>query len=375
MFRQIARAPQQGFETHARALFQLHPLVLTAMVEHGWALRRNDSNKEIGDPHRRSVIESIPAALIEQILRAGDVTPRPEDPVGVQHLIYAHMIENTGVLEMCRKLVQRHVTGNLEGVSLHPDSQAWLRTTEELFFRNPPGLTIQSLVSEVRPDLRATRRNAYWRMFGMDLVHGEGGEGKPYPYPKSQVANTDFRDTWKQLLIEVWVGISNLGNTSGPKVTDDAAIADLAEKLSDMLRTRRRDGQLAREEFQAVTMMSWFHLALEFDSPIVKDLGATALGPEERLVGIASFLGEEIGDRKSRLDSFFDLADPMSTVLLLIEEGVFSDAGSVPALYTPGALEVDMKDIIRAWSAATGDNIKGGAVAAGRKAPIGLAPA
>jgi hypothetical protein len=381
MFRQIARRAQIGFESRAEALFRLHPLLLAAMLEHGWARRRHDRDRPAGHPDRRSDLDAVPDALVEPVLRAAGIelpvlaageVGQSRSTVRWEHLIYAHMIENTGVFEIFEKVLHRYVHGNLDGVHLTPDSQAWLRSTEELFYRNPPGLSIAAVASDVRPDLRAMRRNAYWRMFGMDLIHGKGGEGKPYPYERPQVANTDFQDTWRQLLREVWVGISNQGNTSGPKETDDATLLDLVEKLHDMLITRRREGQLAREEFHAVSMMTWFHLTLEFDSPIVRALGASASGPEERLIKIASFVGEQIGDKKRRLDSLFDLADPMSSVLILIESKIFDEV-NVPALYTPGALEADMKQIIRAWSTATGDNIKGRIAVpriAGETAPV-----
>ena len=49
-------------------------------------------------------------------------------------------------------------------------------------------------------------------------------------------------------------------NTSGTNPKDDAAIARYARDMQDMVTTRRRNGNLSREEFFIVTMLSWFHL-------------------------------------------------------------------------------------------------------------------
>ena len=72
---------------------------------------------------------------------------------------------------------------------------------------------------------------------------------------------------FEELLREVWVGISNTSNSSGANATDGAKIAELAKKLQDMLLSRRVNGNLSREEFVFVSMMSWFHLTVSVDSP------------------------------------------------------------------------------------------------------------
>ena len=67
-------------------------------------------------------------------------------------------------------MVRRLVIGETLG-KLSVESHQWLRTTEELFFRDPPLFSIAGIVSEARPQARVNRRNAYWRMFGFDLPH------------------------------------------------------------------------------------------------------------------------------------------------------------------------------------------------------------
>ena len=47
------------------------------------------------------------------------------------------------------------------------------------------------------------------------------------------------------------------------------------------------NGNFSREEFRAVSIMSFLHLAVLYDSPAVVDLKATASSPEMRLQKIA----------------------------------------------------------------------------------------
>ena len=80
-----------------------------------------------------------------------------------------------------------------------PDDQlpGRLRATEELFFRDPPLFSVTSTVSTLRPDHRLNRRNAYWRMFGMDLPHAPAGvDGQPWKTDVGPTANLGFGTVW-----------------------------------------------------------------------------------------------------------------------------------------------------------------------------------
>jgi hypothetical protein len=270
-----------------------------------------------------------------------------------EHLIYAYMIENTRVYDITRRVLYEYRHGENLGTpsdgSIH-----WLRNTEELFYRDPPPFSIYSVVSHVRSDIGASRRNAYWRMFGMDLNHGMD-DGKDYPYIKPKAANTEFVATLEEFLREVWVGIENFENTSGYKPTDDGALSDLARRLNQMLMSRRQYGNLSQEEFSFVSTMSWLHLSLEYNSPIVQSLRAESEGEEQRLKKIA----EQVKlPAHGKAFHFFRLADPLSMLLVQIELGTYNDSAAVPALYTPGPVATAMKTIISNWSSATGHNLK-----------------
>jgi hypothetical protein len=313
---------------------------------------------------------------------SGLLEPSTAGGVGLlwHHLIYAYLIESTGAFEVFAEVVRRLVAGETLGtVSL--DGASWLRATEELFFRDPPLFSIAGIVSEARPLSRVTRRNAYWRMFGFDLPHPlpsalpvPGGERQRDW--KAQVGlgvNADFRAKWTELLRQVWHGLENFSNTSGSNPTDPSYIAFLCESLKDMQNNRRRGGLLAREEFVHVTVLSWFHLTLQTDSPIVRDLKAEATSPADRLALIAQRVGLTPAARSREL---FELAEKMSSVLRSIELGLFDDPTSAATLFNATTtLGNEMRDLINLWQSATGERVKDrplGAVAPPDAQPLRL---
>ena len=360
MFRQFAASIPGG----AELLFRLHPVELAALLEQAWEFRVQDGNQPLGHPDRRSDLAGLPDYLLASFsnyarnrgLFTAAVDGRPDCPDGCvrwDHLIYAYVVENTRVFDIFRRVLHAFAHGEDLGVPIE-GSEHWLRATEALFFREPAPFFIYALTSSIRPNLTATRRNAYYRMFGLDLNHG-GDDNQPVPYLKPSASNTEFAATLEELLREIWIGIINVNTTSGPRPTDDAKIASLAEKLYDMLRTRRISGNLAREEFFFVSMMAWFHLTLEYNSPIVLALRAEGASPEQRLFKIAERVKLPA---HAHAKSFFDMADAISRILTQIETGIYNDAAAAPALYTPGPIERDIRTIITHWSAATGRDLK-----------------
>jgi hypothetical protein len=283
------------------------------------------------------------------------------------------MVENTRVYEIFRRVLEEFVYGERIGVP-SDGSQRWLRATEQLFYRDSPPFQIYSLPSWIRADIRAARRNVYHRMFGLDLNHGTD-DNRPYAYPRAAAANTDFVNTFEELLREVWRALENVRNQVGPNQTDVSTIANLARTVHDMLRVRRQEasGNLGRDELWHVATMSWFHLTLEFDTPIVLDLKAQATSPAERLQKI----GERVGlPAHSRSDSYFFLAVNMSLLLREIELGTFNTPAGAPGLFQAGAFQDAMQQTITHWSIATGRDVKVRpvTVAATQPAPIRPTP-
>jgi hypothetical protein len=294
--------------------------------------------------------------------RALGVFARGRESLLWDHLIYAYMVENTRIYDVIERVLHAFRHGELLS---HPQQMAtyrWIETTEELFYKDASPYQYRSQVSRVRPDIRASRRNAYFRMFGMDLNHG--GEGGPYPYAKAEASNRSFVATLEEFLRLVWIGIENAGNTSGADPTDQAAVQDLAVRLYDMLNTRRGPGPLratlAREEFDYVATMSWLHLTVLFNTPLMQDLQITGTSPEERLRA----MGDRVGlPAHAHSHSYFILAPALSTLLLMIEAGVFNVQTNVPGLYLLGPVRDMIMVIVTQWSRVTGRDLKAPSVA------------
>jgi len=286
--------------------------------------------------------------------------PAPPPPVAWHHLAYAYMLENTRIVEIFRRVIYEYTHGERLPV-LNNATQRWLHVTEQLFFNNTWSYSVRAVTSAIRPDSSAVRRNAYYRLFGMDLNHGTD-DGRPYPYSKPEVANRDFAMVFETLLAEVWRGYVNRMTFVAENQTDENAINNLIRRLHEMLQSRRTFGTLSREEFDAVALISWLHLTVGFLTQVTASMNVQAVGLADRL--------KQIGDRvglapHARSDSYFELAIPISNVLLAIESGaVLNNAG---ALYN-GPYTPDMLNVITHWSIATGRNVKDPAM----RQPLGV---
>jgi hypothetical protein len=408
MFRTLARLLNDPTLTslgagYSTRVFEIHPYQLSQWLEEAWTFSRavaqwlglpgpSGHPPFLGDQNIINALE-IPdqpdPVLTDGFLRSGIGYEFPGPPhvppfgpavipgfsehgfqapgqaittVGLpwDHAAYAMIIESTGVYEILAEVTRRYMVGE----TLEPPSLAterWLRSTEELFFRDPPLFRITGIASQFRPDMRVTRRNLYWRLLGMDLPHplphGHQAPGGDQPWKRDVgIANVRFRELWVELLRQLWIGYENVNNTSGTNPTDPAYIAEICRYLKDLLVMRRLNGQLAREEFVAVSWLSWFHLTVESDTPLVTDLRAQGTDPYDRLVKI----GERVGMKPSpRGWELFQMADLVSTFLRFIELGQFDSAAHAETLYKGStALQRDVIRIIDLWEMATTDHIK-----------------
>jgi hypothetical protein len=374
-------------------LSELQPVVLDALLERAWneqaGFRQSPAaGVEAGHPHHRSDIFGRDDNLVNSILNTNPqrIAPRtgtinvPALNAAIQsfasvvattrlqgvrwpHLIYAYMIENTRVIEVFRRVLDSCLHGEQLGV-LSAASQRWMWTTEEMFFRDPPSFSIGAQTSHVRPSLAATRANAYQRLFGMTLNASDTAKSA---FTVAQHANADFVQVLDELLHEIWQGRTNFANAAGARPTDDSKIAERATRLGEMLRARRINGTLSREEFTAVSTLQWFHETLETaDHPILIDLRAQAPSPEERLFKIAQRINHPA---HGLAKSYFEIAEPLSNLLIAVEEGTYNDSGAVPALYTPsppappGGPSSDTDLIMTHWSIIRGRDVKARKVA------------
>lgn len=370
---------QADWQRRVDMVFRYRPLDLLYFLEGLWAREMPPEARYYGypdDARRRFLSEPArigqpPATAVDgrpPAARGGavDIPADPYPDAGREaywkHLIYAYATENTRIVEIMRRVLSEILHGERLGRP-NADVLSWARITEELFFTDRLGHWILSPVSSLRSDPGAIRRNAYFRMFGMDLNHGTD-DGRPYSYVKPEMANREFARTFERLLMEVWRGYTNRRNRIGPNNTDDAAVADLAHRLHDMLRDRRVGGTLAREEFYAVATLSWFDLTVSADSAVVTMLNAQGTNRAERLRATAERVGLPA---HSRSYNYFEMANPLSEILCRIEGGDFNtlerarqlydgtDQPVAPARHDAADL---MVQIIDHWSAATGRNLK-----------------
>jgi hypothetical protein len=388
MFRTLARLLNDPTLTNPNAaysdqVFRIHPYQLSQWLEQAWGFAEtatfaNISGQQpfLGDPaivnalalptsptnpfddFLRSGIRAVPVgAPVDQF--ANPPSPGETLPVPWEHLIYAYLIENTGVIEILSEVVRRFALGEtLETPSI--DTQRWLRATEELFFRDPPLFHVSGLTSQLRPNMGVVRRNAYWRMFGMDLSHPLAGGGEQLWKRDVGVANVRFHELWVNFLRAVWTAIENAKNTSGPNPTDDAYVLEVSQYLRDLLQMRRRGGNLAREEFVHVATLSWFHLTVDLDSPVIVDLRSQGTDAADRLIK----LGDRVGIRPpAHARELFEMAELVSGLVRFIELGYFNTPVNVQALYAaPSQLRDDVQRIIDLWEMATGSTLKAPAV-------------
>jgi hypothetical protein len=363
------------------AVFEVHPGQLSRWLEEVWRVGPGNlalpplgaTPPFLGLPAGIvGVLDAPPAAGATFLGASGIDVMNPGNFTGVanpfvvnpvwHHLIYAYLLENTGAFEIMGEVVRRGSVGELLELQ-NLQAIQWLRATEELFFRDAPTFAISSVGSQLRPESRVTRRNAYWRMLGMDLSHPIAPRwsnpslgAQPWKQDVGNGANTSFREKWSELLRQVWLGYENRNNGIGPNATDDAFLHLLCDSLRDMMNMRRRGGFLAREEFASAAAMSWFELTLLQDTPIVAALNCQAASASDRLEKIAQRVGMAPAPRAREL---FELAPLMSLLLRIIEANAFSTPALAALLYTPGTqLAETLNTIIDLWQSATGERVK-----------------
>ncbi|MGW4124415.1 hypothetical protein [Nocardia sp. NPDC004711] len=400
MFRTLAElVPHTApYRDRANAVLAVHPLQLSRWLEEVWAQggiaapswaailgASGTPPVPLGDPQAVAKT-ATPADLLATMLsgvkptvpapgQSGTplqpYTGRPGLGIGAtpppvwEHLMYAYLVEATGVFEILGEVARRYLVGEtLSTPSI--DAMVWVRNTEQLFYSDPPVFNVGGLLtSQLRPDARTNRRNAYWRMFNMDLPHpiGRGVQGQPWKRDVGPTGNARFLEFWNELLRQVWMGIENDRNTSGPNPTDSSYIGYLCQTLSEMLQLRRRGGMLSREEFAYVTMLSWFHLTIDQDTAVVRDLhadtGATG-NPADRLATIGARVGIA-PSRQSR--ELFELADLVSTLMWSIELGLFNANTQGELLYrsrgvSNPVIAKTMNRLIDLWQSGTGERVK-----------------
>ncbi len=298
--------------------------------------------------------------------------------IPLYHLIYAYLVENTRIAQIFEKML--HMYTHDEKLTKATTSQnksafQWIMNTESLFYSNLSNTNYRNLKTQVRYHPEMTRRNAYWRLFGMDLAFGDLQSNTPVNYFKAEFNNQPFIVLFEKFLTEIWQAYANANNSSGPNTTDMFTIVDAAQKIQEMLMSRRttetnfnnyRYFNLSKEEYSSVVMMSWFYEVISYDSPLIQFLRCNGGTPGERLINI----GKKVGvPAHSKSEGLLDIAPPMNTLLRRIELGDYnvettvtniikSQLNNLP-INSPERMALnDLLQIINNWEKATGHKIK-----------------
>jgi hypothetical protein len=348
------------------------PLDLVLRMEQVWNEADVwDQGQPPAGPARTALIDTNAFATGEWTTPPNAPLPIPTGPQPAwDHLIYAYAIENTRAPQILARVVRAFRSGEGLGVP-SVATQRWLDATEALLFGATNPFAAWLSTSGVRPDAEAVRRNAYFRLFGMDVAHGTDS-GAPYPFDKAEASNRGFVKVFEELLFELWRAIENVRNLVAGNTTDDDRIYRLAEQLGFMLRSRRLQAVLGREELAATTAMGWVELTVSSNTSVVTDLRAEATSSADRL----RVIGERVRlAPHSRANSFFSMATELSLLLRALEAGWVTGNGQSWLLYLttpPGGtpplppgqrpLGAEVRRVITEWAAASGRDLKQRAV-------------
>lgn len=288
------------------------------------------------------------------------------------HLITAYLLENTRMLQIFERLLEKCVADEEFGIPGNNLVFNWMGNTERLFFKNDSPRTA-NLRSLIRPNSDDSRRNAYWRMLGIDLAFG-GPNSQQSSYSKAKTSNQQFIPLFEKFLAEIWQGYINRVNAGNVNTSDVNIITDLAQQLRELLEARRGDPgvntyanlNLSREEFSATLITGWFHFIISDNTPVVTFLNCQSSSIGERLLKIGAKVGIPA---HGKCQSLFEMAAAAGQILNIIEiGGVLDNAAAVPiilaSLNVPppvGAMPVLMQNlltVINNWERATGHKIK-----------------
>jgi hypothetical protein len=293
------------------------------------------------------------------------------------HLIFSYLIENTRIVQIFEKLFAMILYDEKLTKVSSSIAARWLDNTEKLFFKSISNHKPRNIAGQLRTSDEATRRNAYYRMFGMDLAFGDAQTNTPSNYIKSDFFNSSFIVLFESFLREIWQAYTNARNTSGANTTDMQQIADIAQKLQELLMSRRTtqltlngyaDQNLSYVEYSSTVLMSWLFFIISADTPVVSYLNSHANTPGERLLNI----GRRVGlPAHNKSEAILDIAAPMGATLRSIELGDFNNDQWVnqiirsqvtvpipPPLQVQAGILNNLLIIINNWEKATGHRIK-----------------
>lgn len=342
-----------------------------------------DSSKFIDDAIQKHWADMVTTPAISYAAGPDTFTffNSPSHPlIPPYHLIYSYLVENTRIAQIFERLIFLYTHDEKINKATTPVNRIafqWIMNTESLFFKSLRNDSYRNITSQVRLSPDATRRNIYFRLFGMDLAFGDINSNAPVNFYKAEFNNQPFIVLFEKFLSEIWQAYTNARNQVGPNSTDLFSITDTAQKLQEMLMSRRttetdftnyRYFNLSKEEYSSAVMMSWLYEVISYDSPVIQFLRCNGGTPGERLINI----GLKVGiPAHSKSEGLLDIAPPMNTLLRRMELGDFNPPNEAqvrriiesqipgsPASASERQSLTDLLLIINNWEKATGHKIK-----------------
>ncbi len=294
------------------------------------------------------------------------------------HLMYAYLLENTRILQIFERLLDKNVFDEELGIAPQQRVFQWMVNAEKLFFKDESSRS-HNIRSLIRPSYDANRRNAYHRMFGMDLAFGDinSTAGENLPYRKARSVNQQFIPLFEKYLSEIWQGYINARNISGANTSDVNNLVELATQIRELLSARRggRPGgapavyssrNLSFEEYSSVIMLTWFTNVISSNTAVVQFLNCQSSTIGERLLKIGAKVGVPA---HTKCQSLFEMAGPAANILTLLEAGGYLDNNAamqtmLSSLNPGNPISIDSDNmnnfltVINNWEKATGHKIK-----------------
>ena len=269
-----------------------------------------------------------------------------EGPRTWHHLAYSYMLENSRAVQIFARTTHALRTSERLGVP-SPATVCWLATTEALL---SGALSTGALGTEQHEAQEAARRNAYWRLFGLDLAFGTDANADA-SFARPAQANTEFVPHLEQLLVELSKSFETAGG-AGADLDGADAIADRSQKLGQSLRDHRTSLMIDRQELLAASLLGWIELSLSASSPVVRDLALEGASAAERLQD----LGARVGiPAHSKAVNLFALGRSLSIMLRLAEDDPVGARNAWADSATPAGAH--SRRVVTEWTAATGRSL------------------
>jgi hypothetical protein len=276
----------------------------------------------------------------------------PPAPAHRDHIIYAYLIEKTGIFDIFRTANELYKS-DADMPTRSEESQRFWRMADCLIFSAPAQNTVWDLACRIDGDEQARRKSLHGA-FGFEVAaENPQAQGNIRKAPTGSAS--EFVSHFEAFGTEVWRGIVNRKNTTRANDTNYEAIVMHATWLHDMLKSKRQRSNLSLEEFRAAGIMSLLHLAVDFDTAIVKDFKAEANDPGERLDRIAERVGIAANPNARAL---FEMAPVFSKLLRFIELDQIRDAASAERLCRLSPLCDWTAKVINLYSETTGRDLR-----------------